>query len=145
MKREPGKSHCPINFALEIFGDPWSLLIVRDVMLLKKRRFKDFLQSAEGIATNVLTDRLARLEQYGIIEKLCDQYSLTKKGLDLLPLIAEISAWGSKYDPKTASPKRLVYLARSNPSRYRKEIRAIATGARKPPLGGGERRGGRGG
>lgn len=137
VKRGPGKSHCPINFALEIFGDPWSLLIVRDVMLLKKRRFKDFLQSPERIATNVLTDRLARLEQYGIIEKLCDQYYLTEKGLDLLPVVAEMSAWGSKYDPKTASPKRLVEFARGNPSRYRKELRAIAMGTRKPPPGDG--------
>ena len=140
MKRGPGKSHCPINFALELFGDPWTLLIVRDVMLLKKRRFKDFLESPEGIATNILTDRLARLEQHGIVEKLCDLYYVTEKGLDLLPVIAEISAWGSKYDPKTASPKRLVALARTNPARYRKEIRAIAMGTRKPPSGDGDGR-----
>jgi DNA-binding HxlR family transcriptional regulator len=135
MKRGPGKSHCPINFALEVFGDPWSLLIVRDVMLLKKRRFKDFLQSAEGIATNVLADRLARLEKCGIIEKLCDQYYLTAKGMDLLPVVAEISAWGSKHDPRTASPKRFVELARTDPARYRKEIQAIAAGTRKAPSG----------
>jgi DNA-binding HxlR family transcriptional regulator len=101
------------------------------------RRFKDFLRSPEGIATNVLTDRLARLEHYGIIEKLCDQYYLTEKGFDLLPVVAEISAWGSKHDAKTASPKRLVELARTNPARYRKEIQAIATGTRKAPSGDG--------
>jgi DNA-binding HxlR family transcriptional regulator len=126
MKRGLGKSHCPINFTLELLGDPWSLLIVRDIMFFKKRRYKDFLRSAENIATNVLADRLVKLEKYGVIEKLCEAYYLTEKGFDLLPVLTEMSAWGSKHDPETAAPKQLVKLAQSDREKFRKEIEAMA-------------------
>ena|SRR2546430_12777360 len=125
MKRATGRSHCPINFTLELFGDPWSLLIVRDMVFSNKRRFKEFLESEERIATNVLVDRLARLQQNGIIEKMCEQYLITEKGLDLLPLLTEMVAWGAKHDQKTATPKRLARLARSNPAKFRREIKKM--------------------
>src|SRR5688572_33394671 len=112
MKRGAGKSACPINFTLELFGDPWSLLIVRDIVFSNKRRFKEFLESEERIATNVLVDRLAKLQQNGIIEKMCEQYLITEKGLELVPLLTEMIAWGAKHDPETAAPKHLVKLAR---------------------------------
>jgi DNA-binding HxlR family transcriptional regulator len=103
---EDHKSLCPINLSLEVFGDKWSLLIIRDMMFMGKRYFREFLQSEEKIATNILTTRLAMLEQEGIITKADDPdhklkfiYSLTKKGIDLLPIMAEIGAWGMKYQP----------------------------------------------
>jgi DNA-binding HxlR family transcriptional regulator len=128
MRRPRGRSHCPINFTLELVGDSWSLLIVRDIMFERKRRYKDFLESPEGIATNILADRLAKLERYGIIEKLCDEYYLTRKGLDLLPVLTEMIGWGSRHDPKTAAPQRLVDLAHNDPARFRKAVKA-ATGS----------------
>lgn len=126
MKRGAGRSHCPINFTLELFGDPWSLLIVRDIVFSNKRRFKELLDSEERIATNVLVDRLARLQQNGIIEKICEQYLITEKGLELVPLLAEMIAWGATHDPATAAPKHLASLARSDPARFRREIKKMA-------------------
>lgn len=126
MKRSSGKSHCPVNFTLELFGDPWSLLIVRDIVFNNKRRFKDFIDSEEGIATNVLVDRLEKLRQGGIIEKMCEQYLITEKGLDLIPILAEMVAWGVKYDPETAAPRHLAALARSNAPQFRREIKKMA-------------------
>ena len=100
---------------------------MRDIAISNKRRFKEFLDSEERIATNVLVDRLARLQQNGIIEKMCEQYLITEKGLDLLPLLTEMIAWGAKHDPKTATPKRLAKLARSDPAQFRREIKRMAT------------------
>src|SRR5258708_38285293 len=131
MKRGTGRTHSPINFTLELFGDPWSLLIVRDMVFSDKRRFKEFLDSEERIATNVLVDRLARLQQNGIIEKMCEQYLITEKGLDLLPLLTEMIAWGAKYDPKTAIPKRLARLARTNPAKFRRELKKMGASEAK--------------
>ncbi|MFM2224816.1 MAG: hypothetical protein RJA07_1018 [Bacteroidota bacterium] len=103
---ENQKSYCPINLSLEIFGDKWSLLIIRDMMFAGKRYFRELLQSEEKIATNILTDRLAMLELKGIISKAADPdhklkyiYSLTKKGIDLLPIMAAIGTWGMKHEP----------------------------------------------
>jgi DNA-binding HxlR family transcriptional regulator len=126
MKRQIGKSHCPINFTLELIGDPWSLLILRDIILLKKCRYKDFLSSPEKIATNILADRLAKLESYGIIEKMCESYLVTEKGRDLLPVLIELSAWGSKYDAQTASPKKFADWAKQDIKKYRKEMEKLA-------------------
>ena len=105
------RSFCPINFVLEIFGDKWSLLIVRDLMFKGKRTYGEFLASDEKIATNILADRLKRLESKGIIQKVTDPhqptkggYGLTQMGKDLLPIMLEITAWSSKYDPLTNTP-----------------------------------------
>ncbi len=102
------RSACPIANMLDLVGDKWSLLIVRDILLNNKHRYNDFLASDEGITTNILADRLKRLEQYGIIDKTPYQhnpirydYHLTKKGHDLRPLIMEMVAWGLKYIPGT--------------------------------------------
>jgi DNA-binding HxlR family transcriptional regulator len=103
---ENHRSRCPINLALEVFGDKWSLVIIRDIMFDGKRHFRELLQSEEKIASNILTDRLAMLEQEGIINKATDPehklkyiYSLTAKGIDLLPIMAEIGAWSLKHKP----------------------------------------------
>ena len=98
MKR--GRSTCPINFGLEIFGDPWTLLIVRDMVFNDKRTYGDFLKSAEGIATNVLAERLQRLETAGLIEKTTradgkPAYRLTDRGLELVPVLIELIIWGA--------------------------------------------------
>jgi DNA-binding HxlR family transcriptional regulator len=100
------RSRCPVSFALEAIGDRWSLLILRDLIMRGKRHYQDFLDSEEGIATNILADRLARLQEQGLISKSRDPedkrqfgYSPTKKGLDLLPVILEMARWSRKYDP----------------------------------------------
>jgi DNA-binding HxlR family transcriptional regulator len=105
-KASAHRSGCPINLGLEIFGDKWSLLVVRDMMFAGKRHFREFLASDEGIASNILADRLARLVEAGILTRAGDPahklkaiYSLTEKGIDLLPVIAEISRWSRKYEP----------------------------------------------
>jgi DNA-binding HxlR family transcriptional regulator len=103
---ENHRSLCPVNLALEVFGDKWSLIIIRDIMFGGKRSFRELLQSEEKIATNILTDRLAMLEQEKIISKQSDPehkqkniYSLTQKGIDLLPIIVEIGAWSLRHKP----------------------------------------------
>lgn len=126
MKRAAGKSHCPINFTLEILGDQWSLLVMRDMLLYGKRRYKDFLESDEKIATNILSNRLATLEENGVIEKMCEQYLPTQKGLELLPLLTEMALWGSRFDVKTAAPKDFARWARNDPERFRKEVKGLA-------------------
>jgi DNA-binding HxlR family transcriptional regulator len=100
------RSNCPINLAMEVFGDKWSLLIIRDIMFEGKRYFRELLQSEEKIASNILTDRLVMLEQEGIINKTPDPahkqkniYSLTAKGIDLLPIFVEIGRWSIKHEP----------------------------------------------
>ena len=97
------RSDCPVNFGLEAFGDKWSLLIVRDIVFWGKKTYGDFLRSDEGIATNILASRLAQLEKEGLLKKTPfagdkrkDTYSLTEKGMELIPLLVEIVAWSGK-------------------------------------------------
>src|SRR5882724_4638784 len=97
MRRRHRKSDCPIHFALEIFGDAWTLLIIRDLMFKGRTNYTDFLRAEEGIATNVLADRLVRLEEDGVIENAAKSgrgsangWRLTPKGIDLLPIMLEI-------------------------------------------------------
>ena len=111
----PCRSNCPINFVLETFGDRWTLLVIRDLMFHGKRYYGDFLASDEGISTNILANRLQRLEQDGVIAKKVDPdnrarsiYRLTQKGKDLLPVMLEITAWSGKYDSKTNAPAPLL-------------------------------------
>ena len=98
------RSFCPISSALDFLGDKWSLLIVRDIALLGKNTFKEFLESDEKIATNILADRLSRLEAQGIVSKsdhphnkAMKVYRLTQKGLDLLPILFDLVIWSDKY------------------------------------------------
>ncbi len=110
-KKQRRRSDCPINFSLETFGDMWSLLIIRDIVYFGKKTYGEFLDSDEGIATNILASRLAHLEQAGILtknlsptDKRKDIYSLTEKGLDLIPILLEVAAWGAAHDPQTGAP-----------------------------------------
>jgi len=111
MKREENKSRCPINFTVEIFGDTWSMLIVRDMAALGKQTFGEFLESEERIGPSVLADRLAHLGRKGIISKRPSEtdkrkfiYSLTENGLDVIPILYEIAAYGSKHSPDPDAP-----------------------------------------
>lgn len=100
------RSFCPINLSLEIFGDTWTLLVLRDMMFAGKRHFRELLQSDERISSNILADRLARLVEHGMLTKADDPshkqkavYSLTEKAISLLPVIVQIGAWGSRWVP----------------------------------------------
>jgi DNA-binding HxlR family transcriptional regulator len=105
----PGhRSHCPISFALDIVGDRWTLLILRDLLMKEKKSYGDLLASEEGIATNILADRLQWLEAHGIVEERRRSYRVTAKGMDLLPMMVEMIAWSAKYDPHTAAPRAIV-------------------------------------
>ncbi len=102
------RSHCPINFSLEHFGDKWTLLIIRDLMFKDKRHYNEFFESNENVSTSVLGDRLKQLEESGIIKKEADsvkksriKYSLTPKGIALLPLMIEMIVWGGTFDTDT--------------------------------------------
>ncbi len=110
------RSHCPVNFGLEAFGDRWSLLILRDIVFRGKRTYGEFLKSEEGFATNILATRLDHLIEEGILvrepqalDKRKDLFQLTQKGLDLIPLIFEMVLWSAKYD-KASEAKRIVRL-----------------------------------
>jgi len=111
----PCRSHCPINYALESFGDRWTLLIVRDLMFKGKTRFGDFLSSDEKMSTNILADRLRKLETLGLVTKSVDPanraktlYALTDKGRDLLPIMLEITRWSATYDRDCNTPRAFV-------------------------------------
>jgi DNA-binding HxlR family transcriptional regulator len=128
--RQPRRrSDCPIHFALEIFGDRWSLLLVRDIVLFGKHTYGDFLRSEEQIATNILAARLAFLEREGILhktphatDKRKDVYTLTEKGLDLIPMLLDIVVWSATYDPETDAPKEFVERIRTDKEHLIKEI-----------------------
>jgi DNA-binding HxlR family transcriptional regulator len=99
-----------VSVSLELFGDRWSLLIVRDLMVRGFHTFKEFQQSGEGIASNILADRLKKLETAGIIEAEVDEddarrvnYRLTEKGIDLAPVLLELLIWGAKHEETRAS------------------------------------------
>jgi DNA-binding HxlR family transcriptional regulator len=103
------RSRCPISLALDVIGDRWSLLIVRDLMFAGKRYYRELLRSDEGISSNILAERLARLVDVGVLSRTGDPthkqkaiYSLTPKGIDLLPIVAQLGIWGRKYLPVTA-------------------------------------------
>jgi DNA-binding HxlR family transcriptional regulator len=116
--RQDSRSTCPISTALELVGDRWTLLIIRDLMFAGKRHFREFLKSEEGISSNILTDRLNSLVEAGIVTREDDPshaqkaiYSLTEKGLDLLPLLIAMSTWVQKYHPRTRRPEAANLIA----------------------------------
>jgi len=115
------RSHCPVNYALEHFGDKWSLLIIRDLMFKGKRHYNEFFESEEKVSTSVLGDRLKSLEEAGIISRGKDEvkksrirYSLTEKGIALLPLMVEIIIWSGDFDKKTATGQDFLIQAVNN-------------------------------
>lgn len=138
MKRTK-RSHCPIAFALDIFGDKWSLLLLRDLLFKDKRHYSELLAAEEGISTNILSERLARLEAEGLIAKSQDKtsrrhfiYSPTLKGLDLLPALLEVILWSAKYDPKTAAPPSVMRRIRADRDGFIRELKARFTNPTPP-------------
>jgi DNA-binding HxlR family transcriptional regulator len=128
MRRQHRRSDCPVHFALEAVGDPWTLLIVRDLMFKNRTTYTEFLRAEEGIATNILADRLVRLEQDGIVAKdaAADRggYRLTAKGIDLLPILLEIIAWSAKHDSRTAADRMFVRRFRADKAGFARALRA---------------------
>jgi DNA-binding HxlR family transcriptional regulator len=128
--KEP-KSHCPINFALEAFGDKWTLLIIRDLLFFGKKYYGDFVNSEEGISTNILAGRLNLLEKEGFVQKHDDEahgskyvYQPTQKAIDLIPMLLEIILWSAKHDPATAAPKEFVARLKKDKTSAINECRA---------------------
>jgi DNA-binding HxlR family transcriptional regulator len=114
------RSGCPVSISLDVFGDRWSLLIVRDLMVRGLRTFKQFRESGEGIATNILADRLHKLEGQGIITAEVDEtdarrlnYRLTEKGIDLAPVLLELLIWGARHEQTGAPCELIVEMARN--------------------------------
>lgn len=114
------RSGCPISIALELLGDAWSLLVVRDLMFKGRRGFNEFLAGGEGIATNILADRLRRLEAGGIVERRPDPddgrrvlYRLTPKGIDLAPVLVELILWSAAHE-RTDAPSEVVRRMRTD-------------------------------
>ncbi len=125
------RNGCPIRFGLGILGDKWSLLIIRDLMFKGRRYYGEFLSAGEGISTNILADRLARLEDADIIHKTPDPahgkkivYCLTEKGLDLMPIMFSIMDWAEKYDDQTEVPREFIKELRNQPKSLRRKILA---------------------
>ncbi len=113
------RSGCPVSLSLEIFGDRWSLLIVRDMMVRGYRAFREFQESGEGIATNILSGRLRRLEAAGIIVAERDEkdgrklnYRLTEKGMDLAPTLLELLIWGARHEKSYAPCAQIEQMAK---------------------------------
>lgn len=105
------RSHCPIAFALDLFGDKWSLLILRDLLFKGRKHYQEFLLAGEEISTNILANRLIKLEEYELIIKEKDPenkrqyiYTPTAKAKDLIPMLGEMMVWSNKYDPDTEIP-----------------------------------------
>lgn len=123
------RSGCPVSISLEIFGDRWSLLIIRDLMVRAFQTFKEFQESGEGIATNILADRLKKLEAAGIITASVENtdarkvnYRLTEKGIDLAPVLLELLIWGTKHE-ETGAPCALIAQMAKNRDEVLTEVR----------------------
>jgi DNA-binding HxlR family transcriptional regulator len=132
------KSSCPISYSLDLFGDKWTLLVLRDLILWGKTRFAEFQSSDERIASNILSDRLRRLEERGIVSIEKDPadarqkiYTATEMGLSLTPILLEIAAWGASHDPETGAPKDFAADFYSDREGYYEEHRSRIAGLRE--------------
>lgn len=139
-----GRSGCPINLTLEVIGDTWSLLVVRDIMFGRRRHYRELLtRSEEGIASNILSDRLRRLTDAGLVTREADPshkqkriYSLTEPAIQLVPVLAQLGAWGRRHLP--ASPElsiRAQLLEEGGPplwDEFMDELRELHLGISRP-------------
>lgn len=130
-KKTSRRSDCPIANALDLLGDRWSLIIVRDLVFRGFREFGQFLGAGEGISTNILTERLARLQWAGVIVRSDHPengkkylYRLTEKGVDLIPLLVELVLWGAKYTPNHAAPAQVLHEMQTNRGKMIAGLRA---------------------
>lgn len=146
MLKSPGKgsrpkrrSACPLNASVEMLGDRWSLLILRDMMLREFRSFKEFMECYEGIATNILADRLRKLVSYGIITAEPDPsdgrkliYRLTRKGIDLAPVLTEMVLWAAAHEE--TGNQALVELMRADKEKFLAGARQRWEQAQRPQI-----------
>nr|MEA2798498.1 hypothetical protein [Phenylobacterium sp.] len=140
------RSGCPINLTLEMLGDRWSLIVIRDLMFGNRRHYRELLtQSEEGIASNILADRLKRLTQAGLISRRDDPthkqkaiYSLTEPAIQLVPLLAQMGAWGRRHAPASEELSiRAQLLEEGGPplwAAFMEELRSLHLGASPPEV-----------
>jgi DNA-binding HxlR family transcriptional regulator len=133
VSRKPDcrRSSCPIANALDVLGDRWTLVIVRDLVFRGFREFGQFLAAGEGISTNILAERLERLQCAGILVRSDHPedgkkyvYRLTEKGIDLIPLLIQLVLWGAKYTPNHAAPAEVLKQMRADPDKMIAGLRA---------------------
>jgi DNA-binding HxlR family transcriptional regulator len=125
------RSNCPIACALDVIGDKWTLVVLRDVIMARKRYFQELLEGNEGIATNILASRLKLLEAADLVTRRADPtqarrviYAPTAKALDLLPVLIELMRWSLKYDSGSAAPARFVRRLAEDREGFIAELRA---------------------
>ena len=122
------RSGCPVSISLELLGDRWSLLVVRDLMVRGYRTFKEFQESGEGIASNVLTDRIRRLQEVGIVESEAAEdarrmhYRLTERGIGLASLLLDLLVWGARHE-RSSTPPALVERMERDREGFLAEVR----------------------
>jgi DNA-binding HxlR family transcriptional regulator len=143
---KPIRSGCPINLTLEALGDRWSLIVIRDIMFGNRRHYRDLLNhSEEGIASNILADRLKKLTEAGLLSTRPDPthkqkqiYSLTEASIQLVPLLAQMGAWGRRHMPASKELSvRAELLEDGGPklwSRFMDELRHLHLGAPRPKV-----------
>tara|TARA_R110002020_G_scaffold475558_1_gene710895 strand:- start:9429 stop:9935 length:507 start_codon:yes stop_codon:yes gene_type:complete len=141
---KPIRSGCPINLTLETLGDRWSLIVIRDIMFGNRRHYRDLLNnSEEGVASNILADRLKKLTEAGLLSTSPDPahkqktvYSLTEPAIQLVPLIAQMGAWGRRHTPATRELSiRAQLLEEGGPKMWEAfmdELRHLHLGAERP-------------
>lgn len=140
----PIRSGCPINLTLETLGDRWSLIVIRDIMFGNRRHYRDLLNnSEEGIASNILADRLRKLTEAGLLSTRPDPthkqktiYSLTEPAIQLVPLLAEMGAWGRRFTPASRELSIRAQLleegGRDMWNAFMAELRSLHLGAEAP-------------
>lgn len=133
MKKElpTCRSDCPISYALDVVGDRWSLIVLRDLIFVRKRYFQEFLGSPEKIASNILASRLKLLEKAGLVTRAADAanarrvvYAPTAKALDLLPVLLELLLWGTKHHARANAPESFVRRAAGDRAGLIADLRA---------------------
>ena len=125
LRKSECRSACPIANTLDILGDRWTLLVIRDLMFMGKHEYHEFLNGPEGIATNILADRLKCLVDIQVIDsqphpghKSKKIYYLTQKGKDLLPIMVEMILWGGTYHPAPGMPKDRFNRIKRDPKKF---------------------------
>jgi DNA-binding HxlR family transcriptional regulator len=141
---KPVRSGCPINLTLETLGDRWSLIVIRDIMFGNRRHYRDLLNhSEEGIASNILADRLKKLMEAGLLSTSPDPahkqkliYSLTEPSIQLVPLLAQMGAWGRRHTPATTELSIRAQLLEEGGSKmwnaFMAELRSLHLGQPRP-------------
>jgi len=128
----PRRSDCGISCALDFVGDRWTLLVLRDLIMARKRYFREMLASPEGIASNILASRLRQLETAGMVTRRADPshkrqviYSPTEKALDLLPSMLELMRWSVKWNSKSGAPPPILRRVMKDRDQFIAELRAL--------------------